>query len=72
MKRKEPDHWAVKADKWSGCCVNWWFHVAPLIRVKVRLGAVSLVLAHVIDPGMFNEPVLLSTWLAGGAGEHDL
>jgi hypothetical protein len=57
---------AVKADKWGGCCVTWWYHVAPLIRVRLRLKGVkaSLTLAMVIDPGMFDKPVLLSTWLA--------
>ncbi len=50
----------VKADKWGGCCVGWIYHVAPLIRVKSG----SSILCYVIDPGMFNEPVLLSTWLA--------
>ena len=55
-----PDRLAVRANKWGGCCVTWWYHVAPLIRVRVgRWG----VLAMVIDPGMFNRPVLLSTWL---------
>ena len=61
------DTLAVKADKWGGCCVTWWYHVAPLIRVRLKLrgcrGA-KLVLAMVIDPGMFDKPVLLSTWLA--------
>ena len=58
------DTLAVKADKWGGCCVAWWYHVAPLVRVRIKLGNFSVVLALVIDPGMFNKPVLLSTWLA--------
>jgi hypothetical protein len=58
------DTLAVKADKWGGCCVEWWYHVAPLIRVRFRLGKFSLVLAMVIDPGMFNKPVLLTSWLS--------
>ena len=61
------DTLAVKADKWGGCCVFWWYHVAPLIRVRLRLRGflnANLTLAMVIDPGMFNKPVLLSTWLA--------
>lgn len=58
------DRLAVKADKWGGCCVTWWYHVAPLIRVKVKLGKLSTVMALVIDPGMFDKPVLLSTWLS--------
>ncbi|MGH7945042.1 MAG: protein-glutamine glutaminase family protein [Opitutaceae bacterium] len=46
------------------CCVTWWYHVAPLIRVRVKIFLWSFVLAMVIDPGMFNGPVLLSTWLS--------
>ena len=56
-----PQRLAVQANKWGGCCVTWWYHVAPLVRV--RLGSFG-VLAMVIDPGMFDKPVLLSTWLA--------
>jgi len=55
------DTLAVRADKWGGCCVTWWYHVAPLVRVRVGK---LFVLAMVIDPGMFDKPVLLSTWLA--------
>ena len=55
-----PNRLAVQANKWGGCCVTWWYHVAPLIRVRAgRLGVVAMV----IDPSMFNKPVLLSTWL---------
>ena len=54
----------VRADKWGGCCVAWWFHVAPFLRVRLRLGRFSIVLGMVIDPSMFNKPVLLSTWLS--------
>ena len=65
---EDGDRLAVKADKWGGCCVTWWYHVAPLLRVRLRLRGFhksrSLVLAMVIDPGMFDKPVLLSTWLA--------
>jgi hypothetical protein len=47
---------------------NLGYHVAPLIRVRMKLKglpkAFSLALAMVIDPGMFDKPVLLSTWLA--------
>src|ERR1051325_3529419 len=49
------DTLAVRANKWGGCCVEWWYHVAPLIRVRLRLRGLprkfSLVLAMVIDPG---------------------
>jgi len=55
------DRLAVSANKWGGCCVTWWYHVAPLVRVRVHRLA---VLALVIDPSMFDKPVLLSTWLA--------
>jgi len=62
------DRLAVNASNWGGCCVTWWYHVAPLVRVRVtiRLGALQLqfVIALVIDPGMFDKPVLLSSWLA--------
>ncbi|HEY3251025.1 MAG TPA: protein-glutamine glutaminase family protein, partial [Ignavibacteria bacterium] len=58
------DTLAVKADKWGGCCVTWWYHVAPLIRVRLKILSTSIVLAMVIDPGMFDKPVLLSTWLS--------
>lgn len=60
---KNNDSLAVKADKWGGCCVTWWYHVAPLIRVKVKLLKWEFTLAMVIDPGMFDKPVLLSSWL---------
>ncbi|MBN1571023.1 MAG: hypothetical protein JXA73_24515 [Acidobacteria bacterium] len=60
------DRLAVRVDKWGGCCVGWWYHVAPLIRVRVGIISpkISLVLAMVIDPGMFDKPVLLSSWLS--------
>jgi hypothetical protein len=54
------DTLAVQANKWGGCCVFWWYHVAPLVRVKLG----PWVLLLVIDPGMFDKPVLLSSWLA--------
>lgn len=50
---------SVRGDKWGGCCINWWYHVAPLINVKTPTGIKS----YVFDPAMFNQPVLLSTWL---------
>lgn len=57
------DQLAVRANKWGGCCVTWWYHVAPLVRVRVRILGVEAILAMVIDPGMFDKPVLLSSWL---------
>jgi hypothetical protein len=63
-----PNRLAVRANKWGGCCVTWWYHVAPLVRVRVKIKLLSFnldfVLALVIDPGMFDKPVLLSSWLA--------
>jgi glutaminase-like protein len=58
---QDGDTLAVQANKWGGCCVTWWYHVAPLVRVRLGRWAVLLM---VIDPGMFDKPVLLSTWLA--------
>jgi hypothetical protein len=65
------DTLAVKANKWGGCCVMWWYHVAPLVRVNFTIGPFGIIktplkleLAMVIDPGMFDKPVLLSTWLS--------
>jgi hypothetical protein len=57
------DTLAVRADKWGGCCVTWWYHVTPLLRVRFKIGPFKLVLALAIDPGMFDKPVLLSSWL---------
>lgn len=49
----------VNASLWGGCCVGWWFHVAPMVSVKIN----GQVICYVIDPGMFTGPVTLSTWL---------
>ncbi len=53
------DELSVKGEKWGGCCVNWWYHVAPLVNIKTAKG----VQAYVFDPAMFDQPVLLATWL---------
>jgi Glutaminase len=53
------DELCVKAEKWGGCCINWWYHVAPLVNIKTAKG----VQAYVFDPAMFDQPVLLATWL---------
>ena len=50
---------SVKAEKWGGCCINWWYHVAPLVNIKTPSGTY----AYVFDPAMFDQPVLLATWL---------
>lgn len=57
---------SVQGQKWGGCCINWWYHVAPLVSIKTPLGTK----AYVFDPAMFNQPVLLSVWLK--AQENDL
>ena len=57
------DELSVRADKWGGCCVNWWYHVAPLIRVQIKISTFSFVIALVVDPSMFDKPVMLSSWL---------
>ena len=56
-----PNKLAVQANKWGGCCVKWWYHVVPLVRVRLGRWATLLM---VFDPGMFDKPVLLTTWLA--------
>ncbi|MGI9518741.1 MAG: protein-glutamine glutaminase family protein [Pirellulaceae bacterium] len=56
-----PNKLSVRASLWGCCCVSWWWHVAPLIRVDMDK---LYVAAMVIDPGMFTRPVLFSTWLA--------
>jgi hypothetical protein len=50
---------SVQGQKWGGCCINWWYHVAPLVNVNTPSG----VKAYVFDPAMFDQPVLLSVWL---------
>lgn len=53
------DQLCVQAQKWGGCCVNWWYHVAPIVNIKTPSGTK----AYVFDPAMFDQPVLLSAWL---------
>ncbi|GAA4463404.1 hypothetical protein GCM10023093_11770 [Nemorincola caseinilytica] len=53
------DKLCVQGQKWGGCCIRWWYHVAPLVTVQTPTGPK----AYVFDPAMFNQPVLLSTWL---------
>lgn len=49
----------LQAHTQIGCCVQWGWHVAPL--VKVRDG--SSITPMVIDPSIFNKPVTVSEWL---------
>jgi Glutaminase len=58
-----PKKLAVKANMWGGCCVEWWYHVVPLLRLNVKFGKRTYQICYVIDPGMFTTPVTLSTWL---------
>jgi len=68
------DELCVQGQKWGGCCIRWWYHVAPLVTVQTPTGPK----AYVFDPAMFNQPVLLATWLhaqenpacAGGYTPH--
>jgi hypothetical protein len=53
------DELCVQGQKWGGCCINWWYHVAPLVTIQTTKGPQ----AYVFDPAMFDQPVLLSTWL---------
>lgn len=53
------DKLCVQAQKWGGCCIRWWYHVAPLVTVQTPTGPK----AYVFDPAMFDQPVLLATWL---------
>lgn len=53
------DKLCVQAQKWGGCCIRWWYHVAPLVTIQTKSGPK----AYVFDPAMFNQPVLLATWL---------
>jgi len=59
-----PNTLAVNAGMWGGCCVEWWYHVVPLMRLNVTSkSGRTYQLCYVIDPGMFTTPVTLSTWL---------
>jgi len=54
-----PNRLCVQGQKWGGCCIRWWYHVAPLVTIQMPTGPK----AYVFDPAMFNQPVPLSTWL---------
>lgn len=53
------DRLCVQGQKWGGCCIRWWYHVAPLVTIQMPTGPK----AYVFDPAMFNQPVPLATWL---------
>ncbi len=46
------------------CCVFWWYHVAPLVKVKEDDG----IVLRVLDPSMFDKPVSIEKWT--GAQEN--
>ena len=50
---------SVQAGKWCNECINWWYHVAPLVTIQTTTGPK----AYVFDPSMFDQPVPLATWL---------
>lgn len=43
----------------SNCCVNWYYHVAPIVKY---LDANNSVVEVVFDPSLFNAPIPLTTW----------
>ena len=53
------DELCVQANKWNGCCINWWYHVAPLVTINTSQGPK----AYIMDPAMFDQPMPAATWL---------
>lgn len=51
---------SLAARSLSGCCVQWSYHVAPLVRFKNSSGAIEL---RILDPSLFSAPVAVDTWL---------
>lgn len=43
----------------AGCCLSWSYHVGVLVNFKTQSGAIE---ERIIDPSLFDEPVLPSTW----------
>lgn len=43
----------------SGCCVEWFYHVAPVVKY---INATNQVVDAVIDPSLFTQPVSILTW----------
>ena len=61
--RKSTNYLSVRAEMWGGCCIPpFWFHVAPLIRVRVDS---KTVVAMIFDPSVCTRPLLMSTWMTG-------
>ncbi len=52
---------SLAAQSVSGCCANWSYHVAPLVRFRDANGQIQL---RVIDPSLFNQPVTQAQWFA--------
>lgn len=40
------------------CCVEWWYHVAPLVTLQTAHGTKKFV----IDPSLFDQPVPIDVW----------
>lgn len=53
----EGSHGSLAVDA-GDCCVQWWYHVAPLVTLQTDKGNVKLV----IDPSLFDEPVPIKVW----------
>lgn len=50
----------LKATTTIGCCQNWAWHMAPLVKVTTSSGLKN----YVIDPGLFNAPATEAQWLS--------
>jgi len=51
---------AADAQPGAGPNVNWWYHVAPIIQV--RMPVTNQITEMVIDPSIFNGPVPVGAW----------
>ncbi|MCU0438288.1 MAG: protein-glutamine glutaminase family protein [Raineya sp.] len=54
---------AVNTKRNSGgtCCVYWWYHVAPVVKVKMANGTTQEM---VFDPSIFDRAVTINDWIA--------
>jgi len=44
----------------SGCCVEWSYHVAPVVRSRNPSNVIQVV---ILDPSLFTGPVSIPTWM---------
>lgn len=44
----------------SGCCVEWGYHVAPVVRYRNASNVIEVV---ILDPSLFTGPVSIPTWI---------